>query len=899
MNWMINLLRRRQMSRDVADEIEAHIEEKAAGLMDSGIPEREAREWARREFGNTARVSENSRAVWGWTWLDRLAQDLRYAFRMLHHAPGFTAVAVLSLALGIGANTAIFGLLDIILFRMLPVQRPEELLMVGVAGRSQKGLIARPSLSHTYALFGKMRDENHSFQAIAGLSDFTWKDKSVVSNNAWHAGQMISGNYFDVLGVGAVTGRTLAASDDAVEGTGRSDGIVAMLSYNYWRREFHGDPAVAGRQINVNGAWVTIVGVTPPEFFGTQVGSSPDVFIPIQAQPAVMPPGNLLHDRPNGSTTWVTVLGRLRPGIHQANAKADLTRISEQYEFTRMSPGDQQEYLKKKKPLNANIVFEPGGRGLSRLRERFSEPLKVVMVLVGIVLLIACANIANLLLARANARRKEIGVRLAIGAGRGRIIRQLLTESLLLAGIGGALGLLFAIWSSALLVRMLPQGQVPVTVAVTPDLRVLGFALGLSILTGLLFGVAPAFRSTRISVNNALKQGRDSAGRLPRFDLGKALAVSELALAVPLLVGAGLFIGTLRNLVEQDAGFMPRNVLQMQVNLDVAGYPQAQWRAIYNQIVEKVTAVPGVQSASVAKRGLMEEGRTSSGPVHFPGYTFQTNESRDLPETYVGAEYFGASGIPLRLGRFFTSKDDTGAPQVAIVNETLVQRYFNGQNPIGKRFGIGDTPAGTEIVGVVADAKYNNLRQEPIPMAYYPWQQMGPQRLNSVIVRTQGNPALLARALRESVASIHPELVQQVRTLSSQIDDSLVRERMLARLSGFFGLVAMLLACIGLYGVMAFGVTRRTSEIGVRVALGATPADVIWMVLRQTLALTAAGITLGVPLALGLSRLTGAFLYGLKPNDPLLLATAVLALTAVGAIAATFPRAVPHAWIRW
>jgi predicted permease len=859
---------------DIDDEIASHIAEKTAELMDAGVPPHEARARARREFGNVGLISENSRAVWGWTWLERLAQDLRYGVRMLARTPGFTAVAVLSLALGIGANTAIFGLLDVILFRMLPVERPEELRYVGVRWTPE---VDKPSLALTYPCFRMMRDANTTFRELAASGTFQFRDKSAKGDGSWHNGQMVSGNYFSVLGVGAALGRVLGPADDVVEGTGRPDAIPAVLNYAYWRRTLGGDPDVLGRQVNLNGAWATVVGVAAPEFFGTIVGISPDVFVPALAQPSVSPPDNLLHDKPNSSSTWIIAFGRLKPGVSEEQAQAELSVVAQQYKRSRTAPADRD------KPIAARVAFESGSRGLSRLRDRFSEPLKLVMALVGIVLLIACANLANLMLARTAGRRKEIAVRLAIGAPRSRIVRQLLTESLLLSIVGGAIGLAFALWSGRLLVRMLPPAPVPFSVNLAPDPRLLAFTFGLATLTGLLFGVAPALRETRAGMHEALKRER-------RFDLSRALVVAQIALAAPLVVGAGLFLGTLRNLVTQDAGFQRQNMIQVRVNPDGAQIPRDKWPALYGQVLERIKAVPGVRAASLANRGLMEDGLTASGPLTVPGYTFRSGEKRSLPESYISTEYFTASGISLRLGRFFTPREEEGKLHVAIVNETMAQRYYPGQNPVGLFFEMGaGMVTRVEIVGVVADAKYNDLRQETPPMAYYPWRQVSTPRMHSVMVRTQGDAAAIAPALRQAVTSIHPDLFFLSRTLTSQIDEALVRERMLARLSGFLGVLALLVASVGLYGVLSYGVTRRTAEIGIRVALGAPPSGVAALVMRQTAMLVGVGIAAGLGLSLALTRVTETFLYGVKPNDPIVIAAAGAALAAVSVAAAYLP----------
>jgi predicted permease len=799
---------------------------------------------------------------------------------------------VLSLALGIGANTAIFGLLDKIVLRMLPVRHPEELRMVEVARTSKRGASAKADTSYTYTQYALWRDRNRSFTALAAAnSGMKWRDQSAASDKAWHLGQFVSGNYFDVLGVTATIGRVLTPADDSIEGGGGPAGAAAVLSDRYWRAAFGANSGAIGRQINVNGTWVTVVGVSPPGFFGMQVGSAPDIFVPMHLQPVITPdPGSWLHDPPKGSTTWVRVFGRLKPGLSETQATADLTSIYAEYEVSRMSATDRAAYFAKTRTLPGTVILTPGGRGFSELRDHFSDPLKVLMAMVGIVLSITCANLANLLLARGNARSKEIAIRLAIGAARGRIVRQFLTESGMLALAGGALGLLFALWSGRVLLGALPQPQGPIVLDVTPDRRILAFTFGVSLVSALLFGLAPAIRATRHSMGNAMKQGGGTASAFPRLHLDKLFAAVELALAVPLLAGAGLFIGTLRNLTALDAGFIRQNVLQARIDIDRARIPKSQWQTVYEQVVDRAAAVPGVRAVSLVSHGLIAaDGATSSGPVHFPDYRFQEGESRNLLETYVGPDYFTAAGIPLRSGRLFGARDGAGGMEVAIVNETLARQYFGDRNPVALRFGMGDNPDNIEIVGVVADAKYFSLRQNPVPMAYYPLQQVMPARMNSLIVRAHGDALTVAASLRDAITGVRPDLLQDVRTLSSQIDDSLYTERILARISGFFGALALALTCIGLYGIVAQGVTRRIREIGIRIALGAVRGDVVRMVLWETLMVTVAGLAIGAPLAVGLTRLVGSSLYGVKANDSMVLGGALLTLLAASILAGYLP----------
>jgi len=890
MNWLSNAIFRRRIERALADDLEAHIEEKTASLVEDGMPERDARLQARKELGNVPLLIEESREVWGWTWLERLMQDVKHSLRLMARSPGFTAVAILSLALGIGANTAIFGLLDKIAWRMLPVHKPEELQILEIV-RTRKSGTTKSDTSFTYPQYVLWRDHTRSFHALAGYSSgLRWRDRSAAGDGLWHQGQFVSGNYFDVLGVPAILGRTLTPTDDSIAGTGGPDGPVALVSYRYWRTTLHADSSVVGKPLNVNGAWLTVIGVTPSDFFGSQVGRSADLFLPMSLQPAVEPlPGSLLRDPKSGGTTWVSIVGRLLPGVTPAQAITDLTTIHEGYEVSRMSPSDREAYFARQRPLPGVVVLEPGSRGLSQLRDRFSQPLKALMVLVAIVLLIACANLANLLLARGHARTREIAVRLAIGAPRSRIIRQFFTESALLAFAGGAAGLLFALWSSRILLQMLPQNQAPVGLELAPDVRLLAFTFAASTCSALLFGLVPAIRATRRDASESIKQIGEGNAQGRRFPLVKGLAMLEIALAVPLLAGAGLFIATLRNLTAVDAGFLSQNVLQARISVDRAVLPKSQWANVYDQLIDRTRAIPGVTAVSIVNHGLITEDATSSGPVHFPGYRFQDGESRNLLETYVGSGYFTAAGIPLRLGRTFSARDGETKSHVAIVNEALVAQYFGGQNPIGWSFGLGSDPDNIEIVGVVADAKFLNLRQDPLPMAYYPWQQVMPARMDTLIVRIQGDPKTAEPSLRKVIAEVHPDLLLEVRTLSSQVNDSIARERMLAQISGFLGSLALGLVCIGLYGIMAYGVTRRTREIGIRIALGALRGDVVWMMLRETFTVILGGALVGLPLAYGLTRLVGSLLYGLTPSNPIVLGGVLLVLLAVSLLAAYFP----------
>jgi predicted permease len=804
-------------------------------------------------------------------WLERLSQDVQYAVRTLMRTPGFTTVAILSLALGIGANTAIFGLLDVILYRMLPIEHPEELRIVSVKWSAD---VPKPSSALTHPFFRMMRDRNRSFSDLAASATFQWRDKSPAGDGIWHSGQLVSGTYFSLLGVGASLGRVLGPGDDVVEGTGAPDAIPAVLSYRYWQRAFDGDRNVLGREVNLNGAWATVVGVASPGFFGTIVGLSPDVFVPVLAQPSVSPPGNLLHDNPGSTTNWILAYGRLRPGVTDAQAEAELTLTAQQYLLSRHG---------QDKAAACRAFLEPGSWGLSRLRDRFSEPLHIVMALVGAVLLMACANLANLLLARTAARRQEIAIRLAIGASRTRIIRQLITESMLLAAAGGAIGLAFALWGGGFLIRMLPAGITPTYIELAPDTRILAFTAGVSVLTGLLFGVVPALRETRVGIHGGLKSGS-------RLDLAGVLVTVQMALAIPLIVGAGLFLSTLRNLVSQETGFLSQKVLQVRIHVRGTHTPQERWPSIYDGVLQNVRAVPGVRSASIALRGVLEQDMTRSGPLGVPGYVFAAGESRLLAESYISSDYFETTGIPLRRGRFFTAHEEQGKAHVAVINETMARRYYAGQDPVGRIYEMGSAPATQiQIVGVVADAVYTDFRQDPVPMAYYPWRQIGTPPLSAVFVRVQGDAGSIEPQLRRAITAIHPDLFLHSSSLEALIDDALFRERILAQLSSLLAGLALLVASAGLYGVLSYGVTRRTRDIGVRVALGARPSTIAMMVLQRAAVMLCAGVAAGLVCSLFVGKLIGSMLYGVRPHDPLATAASVLTLAGISFAAAWFP----------
>ncbi len=823
-----------------------------------------------------------------------LLQDLRYGLRMLARNPGFTAVAVLTLALGIGANTAIFSLVDAVMLKALPVQEPEQLVLffegpdegmrisdgIGEGGRWKY---------YSYPLYEYLRDHNQLFQGICAFR--LGEDRLSVSvagrpsgeSTPAAMGHLVSGNYFSVLGVSAILGRTLSPEDDRPGAR-----PAAVISYGYWKQILGGDPAVVGKVVDLNGTPFTIVGVTPREFFGERVRRSPDFWLPMAVQPQIMLRESFLKDP---DIYWINLMGRLNPGAMRQQAQAGVTVQLRQ--FLTAQAGSQISPRVRKEIEKSYISLAPGGPGISGLRERYSEPLHILMAVVALVLLIACANVANLLLSRAAARHKEISVRLALGASRVRLIRQMLTESLLMAGLGGALGAAFAAWGVRILVSKFagPSSRLNVS----PDLPVLGFALAVCALAAILFGLAPALRSTRVELAPALKAGSFSPGATGRrWSLGKGLVSFQAALSLLLLVGAGLFVRTLQKLEAEDLGFNRQHVLLVGIDPRLAGYKPAQLAPLYRQLLDRVNALPGVRSASLAAYSPMS-GSSSTSNISAEGYTPPPGQDMNIHINVVSWKYFETVGTPILLGREMGLQDTASSPRVAVINATMAHDFFGNQNPIGRRFGFGDNPKHSgdiEIVGVAADAKYSNLRQKPEPMAFLPClqDQGNAAYVWEVELRTVGDPRSAAAAVRSALAGIDKGLpATKLKTLSEQVDDSLEQERTISELSSFFGLLALTLACVGLYGVMAYMVARRTSEMGIRMALGARSRDVLRMMLREGLFLVLAGIAVGIPAAIGAGHLISSMLFGLTPSDPVTISLATLLLVAVAVLAGYLP----------
>jgi putative ABC transport system permease protein len=693
-----------------------------------------------------------------------------------------------------------------------------------------------------------------------------------------------SGDIFRTLGVRPVLGRVLTPADDRL-----GCGAVAVLSYGFWQSHYSGDGGIIGKKILLDGHPFEIIGVTQPGFYGMEVGQKFDIVAPICAEAIVNGVDSSLDRR---SAWWLRVIGRPKPGLSATQVTARLKTLAPQiFQATvpqKWSPDLQQDYRRK------SFETKPAANGLGYVRTQYRAALIVLMVVVGVVLLIACANIANLLLARAALRQREIAVRLAIGATRGRLIRQLLTESLLLSSIGAAFGVLFANWGSTLLVGYLSTHNEPVFLDVALNLRILGFTAAVAIATGILFGVAPAWRATRVPLNAAMKENsRGLTAGHARLGLGKALVAFQVALSLVLLVAAGLLATTFWKLTTQDLGFDRGHVLLVNVDLRNAGYPKDRLTAVYEQILGSLQALPGVRSASCSSLTPIS-GNFWNQNIRVDGYTPKVADDALVYFNRVSPAFFETLGTPLRAGRDFNQSDSIHSPRVAVVNETLAKRFFHEASPIGKGFRIegSDAKPGpfTEIVGVVKDAKYGEMRENILPTAYLPMSQDAEPRLqNSYELRTNGAAYGAIGPVKAALDAVNKNIDLEFNTLATQVDESLNRERLLATLSGFFGALALLLAAIGLYGVMSYTVARRRNEIGIRMALGAEQQAILWMVLREVLLLVGAGMVVGFAVAAGATRLLASLLYGLNPRDPTTLAVSGIVLLIVSALAGYLP----------
>ena len=869
---------RRRKTSDFSSEIQSHIAMETDRLQAQGMSFAEARAAATREFGNptasTERYFESSPSA----FFEPLLRDVRYAARVLAKNPAFTLVAVLSLALGIGANTAIFQLADAVRLRMLPVQDPQELAQVHLTNR--KGVRGSQTGDHTlsYPIWEQIASRQESFSEVFawGVAPF---DLATSGEPRFAQGIAVSGGFFRSLGIQPAMGRLLTEADDR-PGCG-FPGVV--ISYAFWQRQFGGQPAALGSKINLNRHPVEIVGVTPASFFGMEVGRYFDMAVPICSMATLSQGRNLTK---SGTDWWLTVMGRLKPEWTLPRAVSSLQSISTAV-FATSLPANYPA-VSVKDYLALKLTAEPAGTGISSLREQYTEPLWLLLGIAGLVLLIACANLANLMLARASAREREIAMRLAIGASRGRLVRQLMTESLLISLSGAALGLLAAQVLSRLLVSLLSTTGNMVFVNLDRDWRVLAFAGALAVLTGVLFGLAPALRSTNRELGDVLKSaGRGSTASRERFGLRRLLVVVQVALSMVLVVGALLFAGTLNNLMTADTGFRQEGVLIARVGFGAMRLQTPAMIAFRQELGDRLRAVPGV--AAVGDTNLVPlSGGSTSNAVWMDG-TPQT-QARDCLRTHVGPGYFDALQTKLLAGRTIDDRDTATSVKVAVVNQAFARTLAGGQNPVGRRFWVEATPfepsAEYEIVGMVRNTKYEELREDFQPIVFQA-QSQDPEAQpgDAYLIRSQLPMDSLIPAVRTTLTSAAPNLRYQFQVFQTSIRDTLVQERLMASLSGAFGILAGILAAIGLYGVMSYLVARRRNEIGIRMALGADRREIVAMVLRESGLLLGAGLLAGTALALLSTRAVAALLFGLKATDlqALLGAAALLALVALAA----------------
>ena len=885
MRW--DFWRRERRETDLEDEIAYDLALDAEERIRSGITRQEAERASRRDFGNVLLLKEGIREMWGWTSLERLGHDLRYGWRTLRKNPLFATMAVLSLALGIGANTAIFSFMDAILMRALPVWRPGDLVILNWHTKGPPGVVHGMSGSwyndpHTgwssgdypFPAFELLRANNSVLSSMFGFADAGRLNLSVQGQTDLVDGQLVSGNFFSSLGVRPAAGRLISDFDDR---SGATPAVV--ISYNYWRRRFAGSTDAVGQSIFLNRMPFMIAGVSAPEFFGVNPAGAPDLFVPLHAAP-------LFSEDPQDDEKtrfldknfyWVEIMGRLRPGTTLRHAQSDLAARFQRYVNSTASTEEEKVDLPA-------LVLADGGSGIDSLRREYAKPLYLLMAMVGLILAIACANIANLLLARAATRRREIAVRLSLGAGRLRVIRQLLTESLLLAFLGGMLG----VWVAALGIRfltwLLANGRDSFTLHANLSWQVLAFTFALALITGILFGVVPAVQATKIDITPALKQIRASASR-SGLRLNKMLATHQIAISLLLTIAAVLFVRTLASLHSVELGFDRENVLLFRLNAKQAGYSDAALERFYTDLWARFRTIPGVRDVSLSDFALVSGAGGQTG-VTIPGRPAQPGRESRTSVLIIGPTFFSTMRIPILLGRELQERDITGPAKVAVVNEVFAKQYFPNENPIGRHFGGFGGEGGKlddfEIIGVAKTARYNSLKGATPPVVYIPFNQ----RVDGMLfeLRTHSDPLGLVSMVRQIVRQADPRVpISDVNTQSQQIDQTINRERIFAQLCSCFATLALLMSCIGLYGMLAYTVARRTGEIGVRMALGADRHRIIRMVLSEMIWIGATGLTIGLVAAWGTTHYLESFLFGLKPKDPLaiLLATGILAVALI------------------
>jgi predicted permease len=871
-------------------ELASHLEALTADLVRAGYSPEDAARRARIALGTALAHKEGMRASLGLRWWDEFWTDLRYGVRILRKSAGFTAIAVASLALAIGANTTIFSVAKGVLYDRLGVPHPEQLRVLGWNSDEHGAVhsfwsafnardVGMKSECFSYPIFKQFEEHSQGFDGVFGFKDFNLT-AGIRGNAQPVQSEMVSGNFYAVMGVQPQLGRALQASDEGAPGTG----AVVVISDGLWQREFGRSPAVLGQTITVNQTSLTIVGVNPPGFTGAQsVQQSPELFIPLSMQPLVRPWGRKASLLTQPDNWWLEVMGRAKPGTNETEIRAALD--------VELAAAVRSTMTVKMDETIPRMVFADGSRGLHQLDWSFKKPVNVLLALVGLVLLLACANIANLLLARGAQRQREMSVRLAMGAGRGRVMRQMLTESLLLAAMGGLGGLVLGYLGRNVLPNLLVHSWGRDQIEIHFDWGVFGFTAAVTLLTGLFFGLAPAWSAARSEVSNGLKEGAQTATRRRRGLGGKALVGFQIALSTLLVIGAGLFLRTLTGLYSVDAGFRTDHLLLAGINPPSARYPDGKDVLLHERLEQAFSVVPGVEAVTVMDMPYLTGG-TSIMSFMTEEESADPSKAKGERNETVGNQFFATMGIPIVAGRSFGPQDTASSPKVAVINQSLARTRFPHGNPVGQRFRSGDTAKGDwiQVVGICADTRYSSLREDPPPQFFVPYvQQTGVGGL-TYLIRTRVRPTAIMPALRQAVAQIDRDLpTTDVRTQQEQIDDTMSTERALAALAGGFGLLALALACVGIYGIMAYSVANRRNEIGIRLALGAQPGQVRGMILRESTWLAIVGILVGVGAALGLTRLVKSMLYGIEPNDPATICCGVLILLALALAASWIP----------
>ncbi len=889
--WWKAVRRLDQLNSEIEHELALHIESHAEDLMRSGMPEHEAFRRARVELGSLAAQREKCRAAWGTRLWDELRSDLQYAGRMLSKSPGFTAIAIASLALGVGANTIVFTATKSILLNKLAVPRPQELRLFALT-EGNKGVVhgswgyyeENPSgetliTSFSYPVYMQLRQHNRVLQDIFAFKNYGRMTATIDDKAEAVTTEMVSGNYYRVLEIQPILGRPIVESDDA----GVGSGPVLVISYGYWSRRFGRSSDVIGRKIDVNSTPMTIIGVNPPAFTGAYaVQNSPDLFLPFSMQPIVAPKlkSSLLTDK---NLWWVMMMGRLKPDVSAQTAQAALD--------VDLSAAIRATMVVGKDDEMPRLLLRDGSRGQNEAGGRFAKPIYVLTSLAGFVLLLACANLGNLLLARASSRQREMSVRLALGAGRARILRQMLTESLLLSSAGGLAGLILGYVGRNAIPHLLSTSWQPPVANSNFDWTIFSFTTAVSILSGLLFGMAPAWQATCTQVSSGLKDNQQTATRRSQNLAGRTLVVIQIALSMLLLIGAGLFVRTLINLNNTRLGFDPNNLLLFDLQPPQARYPDAKEVALYREIEEKLAAVPGVDSVTLSELPLISHNR--SGHIFDPDDSSQRiKDHQHVAFNMVGEHFFTTLSIPVIAGRGFDEEDTETSPKVAVINEQVAKKFFSTAQPVGKTFLTGDPehPVRMQIIGVCKDTKYDDLRGDAPATFYVPYRQQAGSEFMTVEVHTRMKPETIVPVLRTAVASIDKDLpMLDIRTQNEQIEDRTKQERIFASLTSGFGLLALVLACIGIYGIMAYSVARRTNEIGIRMALGAQSLRVQHMILREASSLALIGVLAGLTVGMLLGRLIASMLYDLKSYDPLTFTGASLLLLFVALLASWIP----------